>query len=120
MRFKVDENLPAEVAQLLRAAGHDALTVVDQQLGGRPDRTIGDVVRDEKRALITLDLDFADIRTFPPAEYSGLVVLRLAMQDKPRLLSVIERVIPLLNTEPLIGMLWVVDETALRIRGEAT
>jgi hypothetical protein len=30
MRFKVDENLPAEVAQLLRAAGHDALTVVDQ------------------------------------------------------------------------------------------
>jgi predicted nuclease of predicted toxin-antitoxin system len=120
MRFKIDENLPIEVAELLRAAGHDALTVLDQQLGGRPDRTIGDTIRDEKRALITLDLDFADIRTFPPADYAGLIVLRLAVQAKPSVLAVIERVIPLLSTEPLIGMLWVVDETALRIRGETS
>jgi hypothetical protein len=47
-----------------------------------------------------------------------LIVLRLAMQDKPSVQAVVERVIPLLNTEPLLGMLWVVDETALRIRGE--
>ena len=120
MRFKVDENLPVEVADLLRAAGHDALTVLDQKLGGHPDRTLGDTVRDEKRALITLDLDFADIRTFPPSEYSGLIVLRLAIQAKPRVLWLIERMIPLLNTEPLIGMLWMVDETALRVRGETS
>src|SRR5438067_1532057 len=108
MRFKVDENLPLEVAELLRAAGHDALTVFDQALGGSPDRSIADAVRDEKRAMITLDLDFADIRAFPPNDYSGLIVLRLAMQDKPSVLAVIARVIPLLKTEPLIGMLWVV------------
>jgi predicted nuclease of predicted toxin-antitoxin system len=30
MRFKVDENLPIEVADLLTAAGHDAATVNDQ------------------------------------------------------------------------------------------
>jgi predicted nuclease of predicted toxin-antitoxin system len=119
MRFKVDENLPVEVAELIRAAGHDALTVPEQNLGGHPDRAIADTVRKEKRAFITLDLDFADIRTFPPGEYSGLIVLRLAMQDKPRVLRVIERVILLLNSEPLAGTLWVVDETALRIRGEA-
>jgi predicted nuclease of predicted toxin-antitoxin system len=120
MRFKVDENLPVEVAELLRAAAHDALTVFDQKLSGRPDRTIADTVREEKRALVTLDLDFADIRAFPPDDYSGLIVLRLSMQDKPAVVRVIERVIPLLNTEPLIGTLWVVDETALRIRGETS
>ena len=27
MRFKIDENLPIEAAQLLRSAGHDATTV---------------------------------------------------------------------------------------------
>ncbi len=89
-------------------------------MGGHPDRTIGNIVRDEKRALVTLDLDFADIRTFPPREYAGLIVLRLAMQDKPSVLALIERVVPLLNKEPLVGMLWVVDQTALRIRGEPT
>ena len=70
--------------------------------------------------LLTLDLDFADIRAFPPGEYSGLIVLRLSVQAKPSVLAVIGRMIPLLNTEPLIGMLWVVDETALRIRGETS
>ena len=67
MRFKVDENLPAEVAELLRAAGHDAVSMLDQNLGGRADRIIADIVRGEKRALITLDLDFADIRAFHQA-----------------------------------------------------
>jgi predicted nuclease of predicted toxin-antitoxin system len=32
MRFKIDENLPVEVAELLRHAGHDALTMWDQHL----------------------------------------------------------------------------------------
>ena len=33
LKFKVDENLPIEVATLLVDAGHDALTVLDQNLG---------------------------------------------------------------------------------------
>jgi len=37
MRFKTDENLPIEVAELLRRHGHDALSVIDQQLAGHPD-----------------------------------------------------------------------------------
>ena len=118
MQFKIDENLPVEVAQLLHAAGHDALTVLDQKLGGRADRLIASVLRTEKRALITLDLDFADIRTFPPAEYFGLIVLRLAVQDKQNVLALIARIIPVLTQEPLIGTLWVVSHTDVRIRGE--
>jgi hypothetical protein len=31
MRFKIDENLPVEVAELLRANMHDAMTIFDQQ-----------------------------------------------------------------------------------------
>jgi predicted nuclease of predicted toxin-antitoxin system len=120
MRFKIDENLPVEVADLLRAAGHDAQTVFDENLAGHPDSNIAKTVRHEKRALITLDLDFADIRAYPSGEYSGLIVLRLVTQAKPHVLPVIERVIRLLNTEPLTGLLWIVDESAVRIRGETT
>ncbi len=120
MRFKIDENLPVEVADLLRTAGYDAQTVFDERLVGHPDTHIADAVRQERRVLITLDLDFADIRAFPPKDYTGLIVLRLAMQDKPSVLAVIARVIRLLKTEPLTGLLWIVDETAVRIRGEVT
>ncbi|MBF0173618.1 MAG: DUF5615 family PIN-like protein [Magnetococcales bacterium] len=37
MKFKIDENLPAEVTVFLRSAGHDALSVRDQDLGGAND-----------------------------------------------------------------------------------
>ena len=37
MKFKTDENLPVEIAELLRQHQHDALTVLDEQPGGQPD-----------------------------------------------------------------------------------
>jgi hypothetical protein len=32
MKFKIDENLPAEAAVVFRAAGHDASGVLDEEL----------------------------------------------------------------------------------------
>jgi Domain of unknown function (DUF5615) len=64
MKFKVDENLPIEVALALRVAGHDAMSVVDQGLGGHADARIAEVCKRESRALVTLDLDFANVRGF--------------------------------------------------------
>lgn len=63
MKFKVDENLPIEVAELLQESGHDAVTVLDQHMGGQEDTTLAAVCLREGRTIITLDLDFADIRT---------------------------------------------------------
>ena len=82
MNFKIDENLPIEVAEMLQQAGHDALTVHDQNLVGSPDQKLASICQSEKRAMVTLDTDFADIRAYPPAEFAGLVVLRLKQQDK--------------------------------------
>ena len=58
MRFKVDESLHVEVADLLRGRGHDALTVLDQGLRGRDDHDIADICRSESYVLLSLDLDF--------------------------------------------------------------
>jgi Domain of unknown function (DUF5615) len=69
MRFKTDENLPVEVAELLRQHQHDALSVHDQQLAGQVDPRIARVCQTENRALVTCDLDFADIRAYPPEDY---------------------------------------------------
>ena len=116
MKFKVDENLPVEVAELLRQAGYDDATVFDQKLGGEADRTIASICRLEQRAIVTLDIDFADIRTYPPSEYAGLIVLRVKQQDKPFIVAIMARVIPLLASEVLVGKLWIVDEQRIRMR----
>lgn len=117
LRFKVDENLPLELAEHLRRAGYEALTVSEEQLSGSSDAVVADVCRRERRVLITLDVDFGDIRAYPPAEYAGLVVLRLRRQDKLHVLAVVKRLINLLSREALEGHLWIVEEERVRTRG---
>ncbi len=116
MRLKLDENLPAEAGDRLRQHGFDAVSVYDQGMGGLHDRGVAAVCQDEGRALITLDTDFADIRAYPPASYPGLIVLRLQRQDKPHVLEVLERLVPMFTSEPLLHRLWVVGERHVRIR----
>jgi predicted nuclease of predicted toxin-antitoxin system len=117
MRFKVDENLPAAVAERLQQAQHDAHTILDEQLGGHPDSDVAQVCLDERRALVTLDLDFSNIRQYPPEDYPGIIVLRPGVQSIPAVLQLMTGVISLLGQEPLEGHLWVVDERRVRIRG---
>lgn len=83
MRFKVDENLPLEVAEMLQQAGHDAATVLEQHLGGSDDAQLAALCQLEGRVLVTLDMDFSDIRNYPPAEFPGLIVLRLNNRTNP-------------------------------------
>lgn len=118
MDFKVDQNLPEEVVQILRNEGHDARNVYEEQLAGRPDPEIGAAVQRESRALITLDLDFADIRSYPPERYSGLLVFRLHRQDKPAVLRALRLILPLLRKESVAGRLWIVNEASVRIHGQ--
>ena len=112
MRFKTDENLHPEVAAFLRDLGHDALTVWDQGLRGKSDSGIAEACRLEKRA----EAGFANIRSYPPQDFAGSIVLRLKWQSRKHVLSVVPRFLSLLRTEPLTGQLWIVDEQRVRVR----
>lgn len=115
--FKIDENLPIEIRELLRRGGFDALTVVDQNLGGHPDPDVAAVCRSEGRVLLTFDLDFADTTRYPPADYAGIIVLRLTRQDKVHVVDVVTALVPhLVDEAALRGRLWIVEETRIRIR----
>lgn len=121
MRCKIDENLPAEAADLLRAGGHECHTVFDEQLGGEVDARVYDRCRREGRVLLTLDLDFSDIRSYPPHESPGIVVLRLAEPDRDRVLRLVRQVLMAFDRDAVAQSLWIVEENRIRIRrsGEA-
>jgi predicted nuclease of predicted toxin-antitoxin system len=116
LRCKIDENLPTEAAALLRSAGHECHTVFDEGLSGAPDPAISARCMAEGRVLLTLDLDFADIRTYPPGRTVGIVVFRPVEPDRDRVLGLVRRVLPLLATDSLDGALWIVEEDRIRVR----
>ena len=117
MKFKIDENLPIEIVWTLRDHGHDATNIPEEQLVGQKDAVIAQVCRAEGRTLVTLDLDFADIRMHPPQNYSGLIVMRPVVENKPHLVRLFLQIVPMLEQEPLSGHLWIVEEHRVRIRG---
>jgi predicted nuclease of predicted toxin-antitoxin system len=117
MQFKTDENLPIEIAELLIGSGHDATTINDQRLQGIRDPFLAELCRREHRILVTLDTDFSDIRSYPPDEFSGIIVLRVRIQAKHHVIKVFSSIIHLLACEPLTEHLWIVEETRVRIRG---
>lgn len=117
MKFKLDENLSPTLADVFAAAGHDAHSVVQEALGGASDERVLEVYRRERRALVTLDLDFSNILAYPPTDGPGLVVLRLPDQAHVTVEAAIRRILDLLPEEALTGTLWIVEEHRIRIRG---
>lgn len=116
MKFKVDENLPVEIVYDLTIAGHDAVSVLQQNLGGSDDKRLASVFQKESRVLVTVDQEFGDIRMYPPKDYSGIVVLKAGIQSKQNLIRLAHRIVPVLEKEPLQGQLWIIEEDRIRIR----
>lgn len=77
MRFLVDASLPRSAAIVLQQLGHDAVDVRDIGLRSGSDDVIAAHARTHQQALVTRDFDFADIRNYPPSDYSGIIVLQL-------------------------------------------
>lgn len=115
-RFKLDENLPRDAKALLVDAGHDVHSVNDERLGGRADLTILDVCVSEDRVLVTLDLDFADIRLYPPSSHRGIWILRPETQSIQNALSALGGALTLLDKESTANRLWIVEASRIRIR----
>lgn len=113
--FKVDEDLPAEVAELLRSAGHDAQTVIQQGLGGTADKQLWDVVQREHRCLITADKGFANAEMFPPKTHGGIVLLRLPREGRAGYVSLIELLLKSVDLLSAIGAIVVVTPAGIRI-----
>lgn len=116
MKFKLDENLPEVVHTTLVALGHDVHTTAQEGLAGATDDAILRASVAEERVLLTLDLDFADIRAYPPGIHAGIWVLRPAVQTFRAIEMLVLAGLRLTVTERVYGQLWIIDEQRVRIR----
>ena len=115
IRFKIDEDLPLEVAQRLAVSGYDAQTVVDERLCGCPDSRIWEAAKGEHRCLVTGDKGFADARLFPPGTHPGIVLLRLPRESRAGYIELIESLLAA-GADSVSGAVVTVSPDAIRIR----
>ena len=116
MKLKLDENLGSAARVALEAAGHDVSTVPAQGLQESLDDDLILQCKREGRALVTLDLDFANPLRFEPADYPGIAVLRLPSEPSARVLNeLLQTLAGALEREQLEGRLWIIEIGRLRV-----
>jgi predicted nuclease of predicted toxin-antitoxin system len=116
MKFKLDENFGTRTQQLFQAAGHEVQTVRSQNLQGCSDQHLFKICSSEKYCLVTLDLDFAEVTRFPPAEASGVVILRVSRNPSVTVLEqLIRQFLQALNQMSVERKLWIVEIGRIRI-----
>jgi predicted nuclease of predicted toxin-antitoxin system len=121
LKFKLDENMPADLATLLQDYGHDAADVFAEGLAGASDPPVLSAAAREGRVLLTFDLDFADVRNYPPGTHAGIVVFRLHDQRWQAMEGLVKRLLAQKTLEGIAQGLAVVDESRVRLkRGKNT
>lgn len=100
MKFKIDENLPADLGEDLRQLGHDAATVHEEGLAGVDDHRLVEVAREESRVLLTLDKGIANLAEYPHGSHAGIVLFRPGSQGRSVVLDfVLSRLADVLKCE---------------------
>lgn len=116
MKLKLDENLSRHLKQRLESLKHDVMTVAEEGLLSQPDPVIAKAANDEGRVLLTLDVEFADLRKYPPGGHPGIVLFRPVNFSPLAVNRVIEAFVRETDFESLTGCVVVVEPSRVRIR----
>jgi predicted nuclease of predicted toxin-antitoxin system len=119
LRFFADHCVPNSVSQMLREAGHDVLILREHIPGDSDDAVVIAKAQELDAILISLNGDFADITTYPPSRYQGIISLQV--RNHPEVIpSLLRRLTDHLTAHPDMvsykGRLFLVEAHRIRIR----
>ena len=115
-RIKLDENLGRTHQRFLHDLGYEVELVADQGLSGASDEAVWEHICKEGWFFITLDLDFSDVRRYPPGSHPGVLLLRPETRGRLSVLQVLQRVCAELSLQTLYRCVAVADATKTRVR----
>ncbi len=119
LRFLADHCISNLIIQILRDSHHDVARLSDVLPVESRDATVITKAQECDAILLSLNSDFADIVTYPPKNYKGIVALQ--MRNHPEVLpKLLARLAAYLDLHPTMehykGKLLVVEVDRIRIR----
>jgi len=115
-RFKVDEKLPDDIAELLNGRGYDALTEADQGWKGLTDDPLWRRIQREDRWIVTAEKEFGDVRRYRPGTHAGVLLLRSVeegLDEYPRLATA---AVDHVDFDDAAGAIVVATDRGVRVR----
>ena len=119
LRFFADQCVPNSVGASLSGEGHDVQRLRDHLLASTPDPLVIAKAQQLDAILVSLNGDFADIVSYPPSAYNGIISLQV--RNHPETIGpIVARLIDHLARYPSAtdykGKLLVVEPHRIRVR----
>jgi len=118
-RFFIDQCVPHEIALALCKDGHEARLLRDYLPIRSPDRLVLAKAQELNCALFSLDGDFADIVSYPPAGCAGIVAIQIHNHPEiiPEIMAAFLRFLKSQSDEHFLrGKLFIVEVHRIRVR----
>lgn len=77
LRFFADHCISNLITQSLESSGHEVLRLKDYVPAESPDSVVIAQAQELDAVLLSLNGDFADIVTYPPAQFKGIIALQI-------------------------------------------
>ena len=116
MNIFADECVYKSTVDLLRSWGHDVLTTQEAGLAGKRDEEILAYVVMHERVLITIDMDFSNIRHYTPKSRRGIIIAKIRPRNANAAHKVPEYLLNNIEPNRLSMSLVIVDQSKYRIR----
>ncbi|HEV8711516.1 MAG TPA: DUF5615 family PIN-like protein [Candidatus Binatia bacterium] len=116
MHFLADMGVSWRVAEWLRDNGHDVTHLREQQLHRLPNGSIFAKAADERRVILTWDLDFTEIVALSGARIVSAVVFRLMNTRSENVIRRLARVLAASAQDLEEGAIISVEESRHRVR----
>jgi predicted nuclease of predicted toxin-antitoxin system len=120
LRFFADQCVPGSIIRALHEEGHEILRLKDSIAVDSPDPVVLTKADELDAILLSLNGDFADIVSYPPADYKGIIALQVRNHPEaiPQLIS---RLVSFISSHPdrqyFVGKLLLIEPHRVRIRG---
>lgn len=76
VKIVIDESVSYGLAEILRKAGYDVISIADTSSAGKHDEEIFQTVTENNAILITRDYHFTNPLRFPPDKTGGIIYIR--------------------------------------------
>lgn len=116
LRLLVDENIPQSLADLIVKKYPGSLSAAKSELAGKSDLIIFRASNKMGLTLITMDLDFSNLLSYPLADTAGRVILRFKGLTIAELRAVTMRALVLLEKEQPNEKIVIVSNDKMRVR----
>ena len=119
LRLFIDQCVPKSIIQILRDTDHEVFVQGYYILIESPDTIVIAKAQELNAILVSLNGDFADIVTYPPSSYQGIISLQLRNHPEiiPQLMARLTEYLSLHDSEEHYrGKLLLVEVYRIRIR----